>query len=202
MPWLLAMILNMQDKQVLVFLEEGFQPPLPSQCWEMMKNLSIFFYLFEINSAWQGLTGNITKYVPPPDFHILFEFFLSGASMNRVRSPSPTVRARVPVTNTTPRSAPQQPKMERLKLIDLYNFEDPRNDNSKYVLTSPRSLEACSRLNIKVCVSWLKFVWWVDEKFVYTRIKFYTIRPCYSTVQCILMLHTMLQQQQQNMNKT
>lgn len=35
--------------------------------------------------------------------------------------------------------------------INLLNFEDPQFEDSKYILTSPRSLEACSRLNIKVC---------------------------------------------------
>ena len=39
---------------------------------------------------------------------------------------------------------------ETVEKIDLYNFEEPRFENSRYVLTSPRSLEACSRLNVKV----------------------------------------------------
>jgi len=34
--------------------------------------------------------------------------------------------------------------------IDLFNFEDEKYRGSKYILTSPRSLEACSRLGIKV----------------------------------------------------
>ena len=34
--------------------------------------------------------------------------------------------------------------------IDLNNLDDPRFEDSKYVLTSPRSLEACSALSIKV----------------------------------------------------
>ena len=34
--------------------------------------------------------------------------------------------------------------------IDLYNFDHVDFADSKYVLTSPRSLEACARLNIKV----------------------------------------------------
>jgi len=34
--------------------------------------------------------------------------------------------------------------------IDLYNFHHIDFADSKYVLTSPRSLEACARLNIKV----------------------------------------------------
>jgi len=34
--------------------------------------------------------------------------------------------------------------------IDLFNFEDEKYEGSKYILTSPRSLEACSRLGVKV----------------------------------------------------
>lgn len=34
--------------------------------------------------------------------------------------------------------------------IDLCNFEDPQFEDGKYVLTSPRSLEAASRLGVKV----------------------------------------------------
>lgn len=34
--------------------------------------------------------------------------------------------------------------------IDLYNFDHIDFADSKYVLTSPRSLEACARLNVKV----------------------------------------------------
>ena len=34
--------------------------------------------------------------------------------------------------------------------IDLFNFDDEKFEGSKYILTSPRSLEACSRLGIKV----------------------------------------------------
>ncbi|ESP01927.1 hypothetical protein LOTGIDRAFT_238101 [Lottia gigantea] len=33
--------------------------------------------------------------------------------------------------------------------LDLYNFEDNQYEESKYVLTSPRSLEACSQLGVK-----------------------------------------------------
>ncbi|XP_068758038.1 coiled-coil domain-containing protein 177-like isoform X2 [Montipora capricornis] len=33
--------------------------------------------------------------------------------------------------------------------LDLYNFEDPASQQSMYVLTSPRSLEACSQFGIK-----------------------------------------------------
>lgn len=36
--------------------------------------------------------------------------------------------------------------------IDLFNFEDEKFEGNKYVMTCPQSLEACSRLEIKV--SW------------------------------------------------
>ncbi|XP_074658960.1 uncharacterized protein LOC141911806 isoform X2 [Tubulanus polymorphus] len=38
---------------------------------------------------------------------------------------------------------------ENIPYIDLYNLDDPKFEGCKYVLTSPRSLEACSRLGIK-----------------------------------------------------
>lgn len=36
--------------------------------------------------------------------------------------------------------------------INLFNFEDPKFEDSKYVLTSPRSLEACARVGVKVFI--------------------------------------------------
>lgn len=44
-------------------------------------------------------------------------------------------------------------KEDEMPKIDLMNFEDPQFEEGKYVLTSPRSLEACSRLGVKV--TWL-----------------------------------------------
>ncbi|KAL0170916.1 hypothetical protein M9458_035512, partial [Cirrhinus mrigala] len=46
----------------------------------------------------------------------------------------------------------QQPnnQPEELKLhLDLYNFDSPIAEGSRYVLTSPRSLEACARCGVK-----------------------------------------------------
>ena len=34
--------------------------------------------------------------------------------------------------------------------LDLYNYDSPAAQSCPYVLTSPRSLEACSRVGIKV----------------------------------------------------
>ena len=42
--------------------------------------------------------------------------------------------------------------LEEAPYISLDNFEEPTNEESKYVLTSPRSLEACSSLGIKVII--------------------------------------------------
>lgn len=57
---------------------------------------------------------------------------------------------------TEPVPSPQEPcqqqksQPEELKLhLDLYNFESPAAEGSRYVLTSPRSLEACARCGVK-----------------------------------------------------
>ena len=74
-------------------------------------------------------------------------FFDTSACLNLARPTSGTTsepkRARKRPVSSTIRNRGQQK-------IDLYNFEHSDFANSKYVLTSPRSLEACSRLNIKV----------------------------------------------------
>lgn len=44
----------------------------------------------------------------------------------------------------------QNSEPENLKLhLDLYNFDSPVAEGSRYVLTSPRSLEACARCGVK-----------------------------------------------------
>ena len=35
--------------------------------------------------------------------------------------------------------------------MNLFNFEDEEFSERKYVLTSPRSLQACDALGVKVC---------------------------------------------------
>ncbi|KAK3609310.1 hypothetical protein CHS0354_026230 [Potamilus streckersoni] len=62
---------------------------------------------------------------------------LGGGSLNYKRTASPPTRieSQAPVTS--------------LPRMDLFNFEAPEFEDSKYVLTSPRSLEACSRLCVK-----------------------------------------------------
>ena len=49
-PWVArpsaAMVLNMQDKQVLVFHEEGFQLPVSSQWWEIIENANMYLLSF------------------------------------------------------------------------------------------------------------------------------------------------------------
>lgn len=52
-------------------------------------------------------------------------------------------------------SAPEQPQtqtdreMSPKLHLDLYNFDSPAAEGSRYVLTSPRSLEACARCGVK-----------------------------------------------------
>uniref|UniRef100_A0A3B5L5R7 Coiled-coil domain containing 177 n=1 Tax=Xiphophorus couchianus TaxID=32473 RepID=A0A3B5L5R7_9TELE len=56
---------------------------------------------------------------------------------------------------STQGAAPQQPQTQTdaelpPKLhLDLYNFDSPQAEGSRYVLTSPRSLEACARCGVK-----------------------------------------------------
>ena len=59
---------------------------------------------------------------------------------------SPTHHQRNPRKRPTSGSIPSRGQLK----VDLYNFDHTDFGDSKYVLTSPRSLEACSRLNIKV----------------------------------------------------
>ncbi|XP_002742158.2 uncharacterized protein LOC100372703 [Saccoglossus kowalevskii] len=40
-------------------------------------------------------------------------------------------------------------KLSRTPKLDLYNFDSPDAENNRYILTSPRSLEACSFFGIK-----------------------------------------------------
>ncbi|XP_018930144.2 coiled-coil domain-containing protein 177-like [Cyprinus carpio] len=58
--------------------------------------------------------------------------------------------------STEPELSSQEPcqqqnsQPEELKLhLDLYNFDSPAAEGSRYVLTSPRSLEACARCGVK-----------------------------------------------------
>ncbi|KAI4883211.1 hypothetical protein NFI96_004794 [Prochilodus magdalenae] len=44
-----------------------------------------------------------------------------------------------------PNSEAEHPKLH----LDLYNFDSPAAEGSRYVLTSPRSLEACARCGVK-----------------------------------------------------
>lgn len=67
-------------------------------------------------------------------------------------SPCHTATPPQPVEVTSQGTPPQQPQTTDLlpKLhLDLYNFDTPAAEGSRYVLTSPRSLEACARCGVK-----------------------------------------------------
>lgn len=66
--------------------------------------------------------------------------------------PSPCHAASHPGPDTTSQGTPpQQPQTQTSpKLhLDLYNFDSPAAEGSRYVLTSPHSLEACARCGVK-----------------------------------------------------
>jgi len=69
--------------------------------------------------------------------------YVSGESFNHTFKPPPKAQRSAAHYETSAYAGPLE--------IDIYNFEDPQFANSKYVLTSPKSLEACCRLNTKVC---------------------------------------------------
>lgn len=55
-----------------------------------------------------------------------------------------------PVPSSQESCQQQNSQPEELKLhLDLYNFDSPTAEGSRYVLTSPRSLEACARCGVK-----------------------------------------------------
>nr|XP_020478526.1 coiled-coil domain-containing protein 177 [Monopterus albus] len=68
--------------------------------------------------------------------------------------PSPCHTASTAGPGTTSQEAPPQPPQTQTDLspkmhLDLYNFDSPAAEGSRYVLTSPRSLEACARCGVK-----------------------------------------------------
>ena len=79
-------------------------------------------------------------------------FFDTSGCLNLSRPTSGTPAVTSSVYQRNQRKRPTASSISRrghLK-IDLYNFDHVDFVNSKYVLTSPHSLEACARLNIKV----------------------------------------------------
>lgn len=79
-----------------------------------------------------------------------FETPPSGSS----EPPSPCHSASSLGPETTPPMAPSQQPQTQADLspklhLDLYNFDSPAAEGSRYVLTSPRSLEACARCGVK-----------------------------------------------------
>lgn len=75
-------------------------------------------------------------------------FFDTSGCLNLSRPTSGT-RTTTTKQQRRPVTAGSIPIRGQVK-IDLYNFDHIDFADSKYVLTSPRSLEACARLGIKV----------------------------------------------------
>uniref|UniRef100_A0A667YTE9 Coiled-coil domain containing 177 n=1 Tax=Myripristis murdjan TaxID=586833 RepID=A0A667YTE9_9TELE len=95
------------------------------------------------------------RYDPPPpqadDGDGGFETPPTGSS-----GPSPCHSASSAGPEATSQEiAPQQPQTQAEREpspklhLDLYNFDSPAAEGSRYVLTSPRSLEACARCGVK-----------------------------------------------------
>ncbi|XP_028294180.1 coiled-coil domain-containing protein 177 [Gouania willdenowi] len=63
-------------------------------------------------------------------------------------TPAGSVQASVDIEAQNPQVQAQRDPSPKLHL-DLYNFDSPTAEGSRYVLTSPRSLEACARCGVK-----------------------------------------------------
>ena len=59
-----AMVLTMQDKQVLVFHKEEFQQPAPSRCWNIVENANISFTFPKNKFSKQGVNASLNGLVP------------------------------------------------------------------------------------------------------------------------------------------
>ncbi|XP_061742042.1 coiled-coil domain-containing protein 177 [Nerophis ophidion] len=59
--------------------------------------------------------------------------------------PDGSVQAAISAPLPQPNNDDPSPKLH----LDLYNFDSPAAEGSRYVLTSPRSLEACARCSVK-----------------------------------------------------
>ncbi|KAM6463480.1 coiled-coil domain-containing protein 177 isoform 1-T2 [Liasis olivaceus] len=70
----------------------------------------------------------------------------SATTEAAVQPPAPPPAAAPPPPVGDPEKAREQSPMLHL---DLYNFDCPEAEGSRYVLTSPRSLEACARCAVK-----------------------------------------------------
>jgi hypothetical protein len=79
--------------------------------------------------------------------HHTTRFFDTSGCLNLSR---PTSGTRIPSAKQQKRPVSSSAPIRGQVKIDLYNFDHIDFADSKYVLTSPRSLEACARLNIKV----------------------------------------------------
>nr|XP_029510541.1 coiled-coil domain-containing protein 177-like [Oncorhynchus nerka] len=93
-------------------------------------------------------------HLAPPDFQ-------PSTPHTQLQSPQVSLEAPTPLSNSSqalnplpqdlqPPSSDLEPREPCPKLhLDLYNFDTPVAEGSRYVLTSPRSLEACARCGVK-----------------------------------------------------
>ncbi|XP_035207627.1 coiled-coil domain-containing protein 177-like isoform X2 [Stegodyphus dumicola] len=68
---------------------------------------------------------------------------MSGETNVTIKTPEETTQ------NAVPSGPPPVPPQDLSLNLDLYNYDSPDAQSCPYVLTSPRSLEACSRVGIK-----------------------------------------------------
>ncbi|MEQ2185397.1 hypothetical protein GOODEAATRI_017778 [Goodea atripinnis] len=78
-----------------------------------------------------------------------FETPPTGSSEPSPCHTAPLAGSKDSTQGPAPRQAQSDTEMSPKLHLDLYNFDSPEAEGSRYVLTSPRSLEACARCGVK-----------------------------------------------------
>ncbi|XP_006735873.1 coiled-coil domain-containing protein 177 [Leptonychotes weddellii] len=93
----------------------------------------------------EGSEGDAAAASVPPDAQGAQQSAASSASASASASAAAPHKAEVPSAAEEGGGREQSPLLH----LDLFNFDCPEAEGSRYVLTSPRSLEACARCAVK-----------------------------------------------------
>ncbi|VCW69937.1 unnamed protein product, partial [Gulo gulo] len=93
----------------------------------------------------EGSDGDAAAAPGPPEAQGAQQPAASSASASASASAAAPRKAEVPSAAEEGGRREQSPLLH----LDLFNFDCPEAEGSRYVLTSPRSLEACARCAVK-----------------------------------------------------
>ncbi|CDQ99883.1 unnamed protein product, partial [Oncorhynchus mykiss] len=155
------------DRQLQSPSPPDFQPPSPHTQLQGPPDSSLPVHT--PSSSFRALqTSSLPVHTPSPSFrpldrqlqlpHLAPPDFQPSTPHTQLQSPQVSLEAATPLSQALnplpqdlqPPSIDPEPRKPCPKLhLDLYNFDTPVAEGSRYVLTSPRSLEACARCGVK-----------------------------------------------------